>query len=177
MGAHDILLRQHTLLSNLVQLPHKIVQLHGNEYLPEFVLHELSHENCFDLSKVAYFVDNADFNCVKGVAGIDRAQHYGSSASIWDEPQAYTEYMRSAPFNTMVRAIQTCSNKRQAKSHEELAESIAQDLGFDNYGIRSWPLKHDNDGFIMYEKGSITDTFADDYLIKGLHLLSFCPIF
>jgi predicted SprT family Zn-dependent metalloprotease len=87
MGAHDLIQKQHALLSNLVQLPHKIVQLHGNEYLPEFVLHELSHEQCFDLSKVAYFVDNADFNCMKGVAGIDRADHYRES--IWDNPQEY----------------------------------------------------------------------------------------
>ncbi|MFI5332861.1 MAG: hypothetical protein ACHQVS_02040 [Candidatus Babeliales bacterium] len=175
MGAPDILQRQHALLSNLIQLPHKIIQLHGNEYLPEFVLHELSHEQCFDLSKVAYFVDNADFNCMKGVVGIDRAHHYGES--IWDNPQDYISYMRSAPFNAMVRTIETCSGKRRAKSHEELAETIAHDLGFTNYGLCSWSLKYDNDGFIMYEKARPADTFADDYLVKGLHLLSFCPIF
>lgn len=178
MGAHDVLKREHIMLSNLVQLPHKMIQLHGNEYLPEFVLHALSHEDCFDLSKVAYFVDNADFNCTKGVVGIDRAHymHHGIG-SIWDNPQLFTAYMRSAPFNAQVRNIQTCSSKKQAKSHEELAESLAHDLGFNNYALHSWSLKHDNDGFIMYEKARADDTFADTYVDKGLHLLGFCPIF
>lgn len=177
MGAHEVLERQHTMLSNLIQLPHKIVQLHGNENLPEFVLHELCHENCFNLSKVAYFVDNADFNCVRGVAGIDRAHHYGAPESIWENPQAYTDYMQSSPFNKNVKSIQTCSNKKQDKSHEQMVENIAHDLGFSNYTLCSWPLKHDNEGFLVYEKADANETFADDYLIKGLNLLGFCPIF
>lgn len=175
MGVPDILQKQHAMLSNLIQLPHKIVQLQGNEYLPEFVLHELSREHCLNFNKVAYFVDNADFNCVKGVAGIDRMHHYDTNRSIWDNPADYVAYMRSAPFNNRVRAIQTCSSKHQAKTHAQLADAIAHDLGFDNYDLCSWSLKHDNDGFIMYEKGAV-DTFADDYIAQALHLLSFCPV-
>ena len=67
--------------------------------------------------------------------------------------------------------------KKIDDGHAALARELAQDLGFTNYAYCSWSLKHDNDGFVLYEKADAADTFAQDHLLDGLSLLSFCPVF
>ena len=62
------------ILDKLCHLPRKILSLHGHDNITELILHELCNEQCFNLEKAAYFIDNPDFDCFKGVAGHCRSQ-------------------------------------------------------------------------------------------------------
>lgn len=168
--------RQYRMLAHMSNLPKKMLIHHGKDNITEFVLYELCHEHCFNFNRAAYFIDNQDFNCTKGIAGFSRDEVY-SHPEIWENPSQFSEHMKSSAFNKKVRSINRTSLKKIADSHEQLAQEIAKDLGFKNFGYCTWPVKHENDGFLVYEKVSALDTYADDYLINGLSLLAFCPVF
>lgn len=165
------------MLTCLVDLPRKMLSLDDVENVTEFVLHDLCHEHCFDLNKAAYFVDNPDFDCLKGVAGFSRDQSYKNCDAIWHETDSFSNHMHSSPFNKKVRNTHRCSVKKSNDSYEQLAQEIANDLGFKHHGVCSWNMKHQNNGLVIYEKESANETFADSYIANGLSLLSFCPIF
>lgn len=177
MKQDKLLERQHAMLSCLANVPRKILSLHDTENLTEFVLHDLCHEHCFNLSKAAFFVDNPDFNCTKGIAGFSRIELPKNSELLLNNPQVFSDHMKSSLFNQKVRSLSQCSLASSSQSHEEVAKQLANDLGLRNYAHCSWGMKHDNHGFVLYEKVDENDTFADDYMLNGLSLLSFCPIF
>jgi hypothetical protein len=177
MKQDKLLERQHAMLSCLAGVPRKMLSLHDVHNLTEFVLHDLCHERCFNLNKAAFFVDNPDFNCTKGVAGFSREELPKDSEMCLNDPDAFSEYMKTSSFNRKVRSLMQCSLTSLSDSHEEVAKQLAQDLGLRNYAHCSWGMKHDNNGFVLYEKANMQDTFADDYMLNGLSLLSFCPIF
>src|SRR5579872_468398 len=176
MKPYEMRDKQYKMLCFLSSLPRKIMGLQGIDNVTEFVLHDLCHEDCFNLKRAAYFVDNADFNCTKGVAGYSRQEAYANPHSIWEDPQAFSEHMHNSPFNSKVRSLSRCSLKKDGDLHAELAGDLAADLGFSNYGFCTWRARHDNDGFVVYEKAVADETFADDYIVNGLTLLSFCPM-
>jgi len=72
MSQEELLKRQHDLFKNLSSLPRMILVCNGCENIFELLLHDLCHPTCFNLKKVAYFVDNPDFDCLQGVAGVAR---------------------------------------------------------------------------------------------------------
>jgi hypothetical protein len=177
MKQDKLLERQHAMLSCLAGVPRRILSLQDVHNLPEFVLHDLCQERCFNLNKAAFFVDNPGFNCTKGVAGFSRCELPQNSETILNDPQAFSEHMKASAFNQKVRPLSHCSLNSLANSHEEAAQRLASDLGLENYAHCSWGMKHENHGFVLYEKADAHDTFADDYMLNGLSLLSFCPIF
>ncbi|HZW61325.1 MAG TPA: hypothetical protein VFF04_03800 [Candidatus Babeliales bacterium] len=171
----ELLQRQNKMLSYLSSLPRRMLLLHGTENVTEFVLHDLCQ--CFNFNKAAYFVDNPDFNCTKGVAGFSTEEPFASE-TIWADPVSFSTHMKQSQFNQRVRGLTRCSVKKDGDSnHAQLAELLAKDLGFNNYAFCSWAMRHENEGFVLYEKASIYDSFADEHLLDGLSLLSFCPIF
>ena len=176
MEREKLLQRQYKMLSCLSGLPRRMLSLHGEENVTEFVLHDLCQQNVFNLTKAAYFVDNPDFNCTKGVAGYSRDNQLDSYA-LWDDPKDFSERMRTAQFNQQVRQLAHCSLKKSGDQHEDHAKELAERLGFENFAFCTWSMKHDNDGFVLYEKADVKDSFADEHIIDGLSLLSFCPIF
>lgn len=177
MKQGELLEKQNAMLSCLIGLPRKMLAMHGADNMTEFVLHDLCNECCFNLSRAAYFVDNPDFNCIKGVAGFSRDEVLNKCSTIWDNPQAFSDCMRSSSFNQKIRSINQCSLKKDGFNHKELAAQLAQELGFKNHAYCSWSMKHDNEGFVIFEKAYPEETFADEYVLSGLTLLSFCPIF
>ena len=104
MNQNATIQEHHTLLSNLQQLPRKILLLPGTYNVPEFVLHELCNEKCFNVHKAAYFVDNPDFDCLKGVAGINHEEGVIKD-DIWSDPDRFSEKMKASPFNQKVRSV------------------------------------------------------------------------
>lgn len=174
----DELLQKHcALLKTITTLPKKIVSLHGSENLSEFILHELCNQECFDLPRAAYFVDNKDFDVLKGVAGFCRLD-FGTSCKLdWANPDIFTASMQASPFNQKVRSLSKQSFKNDQKLQEEIAQDIAANLGFKQHAYCSWPLKHDNNGLLLYEKTSNENPFVQDHLADALSLLSFTPIF
>lgn len=177
MENHTILQRENRMLNCLSGLPRRMLALHGIDNVTEFVLHDLCQEHCFNFNKAAYFVDNPDFNCTKGVAGFSRQETFGKNDAIWEDPQGFSQHMQASSFNQKVRQMGRCSLKKIDDGHKTMAEQMASDLGFSNYAFCSWSMKHDNDGFVLYEKADVADTFADNHLLNGLSLLSFCPVF
>jgi hypothetical protein len=169
--------KHNQLLSYLSHLPKKIVALEGSSHTPEFILHELCNENCFNLSKAAFFVDNPDFDYLKGVAGFSMPEAYGGANGIWQEPQEFSEHMSKADFNQRVKSLSLQSLKRTEVLSNETVAQIAKELGFENPAYRFWQMKHDNHGFLVYEYNGSVLPGIEEHLDNSLYLLSFCPIF
>lgn len=177
MSYKEKLQRQNKALSCLSYLPRMIITLHGRDNVTEFVLHDLCHESCFCFNKAAYFIDNPDFDYLKGIAGFSRSEAFSEDDSIWNVPDDFSDHMRISLFNQKVRELsQPSFKKKNDLASPELIARMAQSLAFDNHMFCSWPMKHDNHGLLIYEKSE--DVALDnDYIINGFSLLSFCPVF
>ena len=166
------------VLQNLLQIPKKILSIHGHiDNVPDFVLHELCHENCLNIERAAYFIDNPDFNQLKGVSGYCKREKYTKSNDIWQEAADFNEYMKQSEFNQKIRKFSQNSLKRCVHEEEDIISDIAQDLEFEKYGYCTWNMKHDNHGIFIYKKIDDTKLPQEELLFHGLHLLGFCPIF
>lgn len=177
MKHDELLLRQQQILNHLSRLPRRILHMQGNDNITELVMHELCNEYCFNLEKAAYLIDNPDFDCLKGIAGFARSEAYSAGQNIWDDPKKFTQHVQAASFNNKVRSYYRNSFTKQGESEEVVAKYIAKDLGLEEYGYLSWHMKHDNHGLFIYQKACADDTCADDYILDGLSLLGFCPIY
>lgn len=178
-NAHQ-LERKCKLFQHLQYLPKKIVDLHNDprhehDDLAEFVLHELCHQGCFDISKAAYFINNPDFHCLKGVVGIHKKEpNFCNISDIWQDPNVYATYMRSSPFNQKVRAINKCDVNGMNES--DIVHKLAQELELQHPECVQWHMKHGNDGVLIFEHQDVTQDLIQEHLAQMLYLLSFCPI-
>lgn len=176
MKHDEKLQRQHEVLRCLNGLPRMMLILKERDNIPEFVLHDLCHPNCFNLCKAAYFVDNPDFDCLRGVAGLSRDEVYFDKQTIWDKPDDFSNSMQASPFNQKVRTIEHSSLKRTNGSEQELVQELAQMLGITQPSACTWDMKYDNYGLLIFEKAAFDDTAVDEYLLNGVSILSFCPL-
>ncbi len=167
----------HMILKYLSKIPQKMVSVHGIENTPEFVLHELCNENCFNIVRAAYFVDNPDFDHLKGVAGFCATEAYTDHDTMWHEPDTFTLYMRSCPFNQTVRSCNKQSIRKNGHVRDTVVQDIADNLGFSKPDLLEWKLKHDNHGLLLYDAQNFDNKVMHEYLQNGVHLLSFCPVF
>jgi hypothetical protein len=175
MKPKEKLQRQHEVLRYLSGLPRLMLMLKERDNVPEFVLHDLCHPTCFNLNKAAYFIDNPDFNCLRGVVGLSRDEVKFDKQIIWDNPEEFSYSMQSSPFNQKVRDIERSSSKMNG-SEEEIVQELAHLLGIVQPSACTWNMKHDNYGLLVFEKAAFDDTAVDEYLINGVSMLSFCPI-
>lgn len=167
--------RKKRLADCLSYLPRRVLQLHGRDNVAEFVLHELGRKDHFNLRKAAYIVDNPDFDCLKGVAGYYNQEQYNGT-NIWDQPDIFSQYMEQSPYNTSVRNFQTHSCRRKGCSDEQTVHEVADTLGFSHPKYYGYDLKHNNHGILLYERED-EDSCDCDYLLQGLCVIGFCPIF
>jgi hypothetical protein len=172
----DELQREHMMLCHLNALPRKIVQLHGIDNATEFVLHDLCQERCLNFNKAAYFVDNPAFNVTQGIAGFSRQEAFLKD-DVWHDPKEFSDHMQVSPFNQKVRKLTRNSLMHTDEGHKELAAELAHDLGYAHHDFCTWPIKHTNHGFLVYEKAHEQDRVPHEIVINGLALLSFCPVF
>ena len=168
--------REHEVLLCMTSLPQHMVRHHGIDNMPEFLRHNLCQQGCFNLSKAAYFVDNADFNQLKGVAGVARDEYY--RANHWEKPEEFSDHMRRCLFNQKVRTISRESADIKNKRPDSLIREITEVLGFQDPAYVMWQIKYDNAGLLLFEveKPEERDAFKD-HLYNVLHLFGFCPIF
>src|SRR5204862_3622782 len=122
------------VIDRLRRLPRKMLLLHGLDNVTEFVLYELASKYCFDLKKAAYFIDNPDFNCLKGVVGISNTELHDIE-NIWVNPDTFTKYMVESPFNQHVRSFTYKSHKKNNESYEKIANIIAHELGIEKHSF------------------------------------------
>lgn len=178
MKRDDLVAKQQQVLLSLSVLPKKILSLHGLDNITEFVLHALCNHDCFNLTKAAYFVDNPDFNCLKGVSGFNRNEAFSSSEHIWRMPEQFSHHMQSSPFNQKVRTVMLCSLKKAGITKDrDTIETIARNLGMQRHAYCAWKQKHDNHGLLLYETDGSENIFDEEQLVNGCSLLGFCPIF
>ncbi|MCX5922045.1 MAG: hypothetical protein NTX86_01825 [Candidatus Dependentiae bacterium] len=176
MKPEELLSRHYELLNHLSLLPKKMVSLHGHENMTEFVLHELCDEHCFNLQKAAYFIDNPDFDCLKGIVGFSRDESM-KSCDIWQSPDDFSGHMKQSPFNQKVRGLLRASIKKNHSNEKDVAAILADYLGLQQPNFCVWNMKHDNTGILLFEKTKQEDPIHEDHLQNGLSLLSFCPVF
>lgn len=169
--------REQSVLGCLSCLPKNILAMHHLENITEFVLHDLCHERCFNLEKAAYLVDNPDFDCCKGIAGFLRTPSSTDQEDIWQDPETFSLFMRSCPFNSQVRNFESPSIARNGLSEKEAVDRIARELAFHTPGYLSWNMKHDNHGMLIFEHGNGEIDDLEQHLLNSVHFFGFCPIF
>lgn len=169
-------LRHEQVLGCLSSLPKKILTIHDVHNVPEFILHDICSESCFNIIRAAYFVDNPDFDCFKGVAGFCRQEAYQAAEHMWSAPEQFSAFMKISPFNNTVRALTITSYKAHEEDPAQHVARLAPQLGFINPSWCNWDLKHYNQGLIIYEKADLEDHVFDEHFINTLHLLGFCAI-
>lgn len=158
-------------------IPGKIVLLHGRENVTEFVLHDLAGKDCFNFSKAGYFVDNPDFDHLKGIVGYDDSQAFEQAGAIWHNPDLFTRHMQGAPFNKKVRNVLRQSPKRGCLEAQSIVDVVAEELEMNKPQFFCWDMKHYNHGLFVFEPSSKHNDWEEEDLVNALHLLSLCPIF
>ena len=176
---HDDYDERSKVLCLLNALPRKILGLQGQENLTEFVLHDLAGADCFNLHRAAYFVDNPDFDCIKGIAGFNRQEIEGLPSDVWQDADRFSERMRSSVFNQRVRKLERPSFRRIGSTDEEIARELAEGIEMPHYHFCSWDTKHNNHGFLVYEpvEEEKHRTLTSFYVKDAACLLGLCPIF
>ena len=163
------------LLHQLAQIPRNMVSNNHQHNITEFVLHDLCHSNCFNITKAAYLVNNKDFRCLRGVAGFYQPEAFLHEESIWKNPEKFSLHMENAPFNKKVRTLNK-EHLRLTESDESMhnIKALAKDLELENPEFWTTNLKYDNIGILIYQKPHSELT---DYLNHGFSLLGLCPLF
>ncbi len=173
-------MRSREILECICKVPQHIIKLHsdGVHNSAEFLLHHLAMPTCFNLLQAAYFVDNPDFNFLKGVAGF-HAQELFIARNHWQEQERFSKHMATSSFNQKVKAVERPSLRRsEIMGEKKELSSIAQDLGVKNPFFKQLPIKYDNIGIMIFEPVSCKEHAAvDHHLDDSLFLLGFTPLF
>lgn len=177
MKYDESLLKRNEILVNLGELPRKMLSLHGRSDVAEFVLRDLSHERCFNLKKAAFFVDNPDFNCLKGVAAYSHEENPTVTDALWDRPVDFMDKTKGSLFNIKVRNLWLPSMQHVEGAQAEMIHQLGQILEIEKPLACALDVKHGNRGFLIFEKNDHANVLADDYLHHGVSLLGFCPIY
>lgn len=167
-------LRYEQMLKCYTHLPKKMLALQHIDNVTEFVLHSLCTEGYLNLAKAAYFIDNPDFDCLKGIAGFDRKDKHHTDDVILANKEQFTSHISDCAFNQKVKNIEKSSPTKRADSHEEIVKEISKELNINNPLYRTWNIKHENYGLLIFE-GPSKEEMNDEFL-QGLSLLGFCPI-
>ncbi len=175
MGMNEKNKRAYEVIVAVMTIPKHIIKLHGTDNVTEFLLHNLGQQDCFNFSKAAYFIDNPDFDHLKGIAGFSKDESYLAKVNHWTETQEFSEHMKKAAFNSMVRDTCRCSIKRNKMQEEKVVQEISDELHFLNPRYVVWPIKHDNHGLLVFEKTE--EDGIDEHLENALQLFGFCPVF
>lgn len=178
---------QHALADCLVGLPLRILSNYDKE-LAHLVLYQLGHDHHFGLESAAYLIDNPDFDCLQGKAGITRGECFFASDELWHKPSEAYQSITKTPFNTKVCEFTTGSLARNAESKisehmgnirsvkSSSLQAIGSLFGLGNSECIAWPLKHGNFGILLFDRNQSFDQKHQQLFMEALALLGFCPI-
>lgn len=170
--------RYYQLLEALLYLPELILELEEEDHLAQLILYNLCSEDCLDISKAAYFIDNPDFDCLKGVAGFLENESELGNKFLKKESlpkEEINKHFSNCEFNKKVKDIKRSSCNSHREIDKELITSLADELGINSPTYYKWKMRHDNLGIILFEKGSEPDFEIDEEILKALCILAFCP--
>jgi hypothetical protein len=159
------------IVKQLHALPKKVISFREHEALIECILHDLSHEECLNLNKIAYFIYNPDFYICKGIAGILKEEIKEWKACPWENIDSFKELVKKSSFNKKINSIyiNTKDNQKTASVIEELRKTFFNE----NFLHHTWTILHNNVGILFYESiNEICDKTIDN--VAGI--LAFCPI-
>lgn len=165
--------RRYELVSRLSSLPKRIVSIHDADHLADLVFCELCGKNCFDLRRAAYFLDNPDFDCCRGIIGFNASEVALSAAEIWENPMPVSNQVRRSPFYQKVRTMQHASVTKNNSDY--LLAEIAKELDIEKPQICICKARNDNHGVLIMDQP--VDTEVYEFLEHGISLLSLCPLF
>lgn len=164
------------LLQYMSNFPKYIMTLEVFDNIPDFILYGLCHDDCFNVRRAAYFIDNPDFDFIQGISGFCKSEVLMDWDKLWDQPDQFSSKVKDSSFNKRIKSFSTDSIKRNNHSHDEFIKRVAYEIGFDEPCYYCWDLKHYNHGIIVYEKIDVDSEHLHDHFKNYLHLLNFCPI-
>ncbi len=165
------------LLQCLITIPKNMMSIHGVDNIAEFLLHSLCTSGCLNFSKAAFFIDNPDFDQIKGVTGFVHHEAFKSGYEHWHDPENFTKHMGASFFNQKVRSILKRSAKKSVKLRSELLDELGKELAFSKPLHASWPLKYENEGILLFELNASSDPLPQEHIENMLHFFAFCPAF
>jgi hypothetical protein len=175
MNVYSLSKRQIAVVHRLTRIPRQLLHTTEYENLAELVLGELCHQQCFNVSRAAYFVDNPEFNCARGVAGYDERDHSDRAESCWIERDAFGLRMKCSSFNEKVRSLAPFSISRAAERSYALAQ-LADALEISVPSVTFFDMPHQNKGFVLFEKPEADITELESFWEDACSLLAFCPL-
>lgn len=177
MERDEILLKHKRLLGVLSNLPKKMMSVNDiSDNLAELVICDLCNEECFDIKRAAFFVDNPDFDMLKGVTGFHKTEGHTQWRPEWDNYEEITVIMKRSPFNQKVRHFVSTSPKRNDHSLDNIVAQIAKEFEIPGHSYISLGLKHGNHGLFVYENNRPEADLINKHLADILHVLGFCPL-
>jgi hypothetical protein len=155
-----------------------MVHHHELENLSEFVLHELCTGPCFNVHKAAYFINNLDFNIMRGVSGYNHQEEHARMHDRWQRQDHFTTSMQNSLFNQKIRSYTQLTAFQPGQSSERyVVDKLADHLEIAQPSYHVWNLKHANHGLLIYEPLVHDVAGTHSHVMDALYYLSFCPIF
>jgi hypothetical protein len=167
------------LVDHLSKLPHKILQYHHLDTLPQILLHELGHETGFGLKKAVYLVDNPDFDHLVGAAGFCCDECKNHDSDLWNNPNSFSDDMKNTCFHVEVRKIVRQSLKLHNQSFDAAIKDVKDlscGVGMENPQVFSWDMKHGNHGILIFEEEEDLSEAKRNLLNNSVALLSLCGV-
>jgi len=167
--------QHYSALLRLATLPERMVQRHECENLAELILHELVDPSCHLFEKAAFFVDNPDFDCCKGITGLARADRLQSDIMQTDHG-TFSEHMRHNAFNKAVRNVTCHSGLKKGTPWPQRADELGKKISLQGHSWYVFPVKYGNTGVLLYQPHEHTEDMQE-WLAMGAALLALCPVF
>jgi len=168
-------------INQILLLPHKILDHHINniDNIIDMILYSLCNEDCLDIDKAAYIIDNPDFDLIKGLAGFDKKNSYKKKYSngidrsnIWQYKDYFKEHINNCEFNNRIKQLSGKSIFNNIENIDEKIKDIANVIDISNPRYYNWLTKNDNYAIVIFENKK--DIHKD--MLSFFRFLSLCPL-
>lgn len=161
------------MIKRLLSLPRKILNNHGLHGLSSIILHEIAPH--LDLQRAGFFVDNHDFNCLRGIAGFcnQECHLYHPSMAAGEE-----QLPEKPEFHQRISQLahpSICDG--QGVVREDGLRQLMSDCELHDAHAHVWNMRHGNTGIFVYQEGPACLCSAHPEILEHItSLLSFCPL-
>lgn len=145
---------QNKFLLNLLQLPQHILKNSHTSGMVDLILGHLASKECFNLKKAAYLLDNPEFNCTRGICGVETCGLEEVIENPWNCVEEAINQVSNQEFNKKIKCFTTNSLKNKKGkpcSEEEIIEFGRKHLELENPMFIEWTGRHGNHGLLFCE--------------------------